>query len=117
MKTFVRSFAALFTLLCCASVFAQTTITPASQVVGGEQVPYQILVNSNTTWTATTDATWVTLSATYGSMDGNILVTAAANTTGADRVATVTVNAATHTLTQRAAGTALQENVGFWFGS
>jgi len=69
-------------LLSWASVFAQTSITPASHEVGAEMVPYQILVNSNVDWTATVDAGWVTLSRTTGSQDGNILVTAAANATG-----------------------------------
>jgi alpha-tubulin suppressor-like RCC1 family protein len=108
-------FTAFFVLLFGASAFAQTAITPASHEVGAEAVPYQILVNSNASWTASVDADWVTLSRTSGSEDGNILVTVAANTTGADRTATITVNSATHALTQRAAGVALQE---LWaFGS
>jgi hypothetical protein len=106
----MRSFSVLVALLFCTSVFAQTTITPASHEVGAEMVPYQILVNSNLdAWTATVDADWVTLSRTNGSQDDNILVTVAVNATGADRTATITVAGATHTLTQRAAGVALQE--------
>ena len=113
MKTLTCFVPVLVALLFCSSVFAQTSITPASHEVGAGVVPYQILVNSNVDWTATVDAAWVTLSRTSGSEDGNILVTAAANTTGADRIATITVNGATHTLAQRAAGVALQELWGF----
>ena len=115
MKTLARHLFALIALFLCAPVFAQTSITPASHEVGAEVVPYQVLVNSTVAWTASANAAWVTLSRTSGSFDGNILVTAAANTTGADRTATITVDGATHTLTQR--GTAIQELWGFgWDG-
>ena len=90
-------------------VAAQTSIIPANLEVGEETVPYQILVSSNVDWTATADADWVMLSKASGSREGNILVTAARNSTGADRVATIRVNGALHTLTQRAAGAPLQE--------
>jgi len=115
MKAPAHHFSVLFFLLFCVRMFAQTTITTASHEVGAEAVSYQILVRSSADWTATKDADWVTLSRTGGSMDGNVLVNAAANATGADRVATIQVNGATHTLTQRAAGVGLQE---LWaFGS
>jgi hypothetical protein len=89
MKTSARSFSGLIALLFCASIFAQTSITPTSQEVGAEAVSYQILVNSNAAWTATNAAAWVALSRTSGSQDGNILVTASGNTTGANRTATI----------------------------
>ena len=88
---------------------APTLITPASHEVGAGIVTYQILVNSNANWSATTNQPWVVLSRTSGSDDANILVTVAANTTGADRTATIQVNGVTHLLTQHSVNEALQD--------
>ncbi|MBO7481616.1 MAG: C10 family peptidase, partial [Bacteroidales bacterium] len=52
-----------------------------------------ITVNSNTNWTATTSADWLTLSPTSGSNNGSITAVAAANTTNGERTATITVSA------------------------
>ncbi|MFA5265226.1 MAG: BACON domain-containing protein, partial [Opitutaceae bacterium] len=104
-----RILAAFFALLFCASAFALTSITPASHEVGAGVVTYQILVRSDTDWTATKNTDWVMLSSTSGPQEANILVTVSANTTGADRSATIQVNGETHTLTQRSANAALQE--------
>ena len=79
MKTIPLSIVAAVALLDAASVFARTSVTPASHEVGPEPVSYQILVNANADWTATTDAAWMTLSPASGSQDNNIQVTAAAN--------------------------------------
>ncbi len=109
MKNVLRLLPVLMALWLGAAAHALTTITPATHEVGAGTVPYQILVDSNVDWTASTAASWVTLSRTAGSQSGNILVTAVANTTGSDRSATVVVDGITHTITQRSAGTALQE--------
>ena len=109
MKAALRLVSLFFAVLLSAVATAQTTITPATHEVGAGTVPYQILVSSNGDWTASTTADWVTLARNCGSQEGNILVTAAANTTGADRTAIVLVNEAVHTLTQRSASAALQE--------
>ena len=103
----------VFGLSLVASLQGQISITPATREVGAGVVPYQVLVSSTTDWTVSTPATWVTFSRTSGSADGNLMITAAANTTGADRTATITLGTATHTLTQRAASVALQELWGF----
>ncbi|MBK8476193.1 MAG: BACON domain-containing protein [Opitutaceae bacterium] len=82
MKTSLRLLLVLSALLFGAFAAAQTTITPSAHEVGAGVVPYQILVSSDTNWTASTIANWITLSRTSGSQEGNILVTAAPNTTG-----------------------------------
>jgi len=92
-----------------AALHGQTSITPATHEVGAGLVPYQVLVSSTTNWTASTASDWVTLSRTSGSADGNLMITAAANTTGVDRTASIIVGAATHVLTQRAASAALRD--------
>ena len=52
-----------------------------------------ITVNSNTNWTATSSADWLTLSPTSGSNNGTITAVAAANTSNGERTATITVSA------------------------
>ena len=52
-----------------------------------------ITVNSNTNWTATSSANWLTLSPTSGSNNGTITAVAAANTSNGERTATITVSA------------------------
>ena len=69
-----------------------------------------IAVTSNTSWTATSDQTWLTPSPASSSGNGSITLTAAsANTASASRTATVTVSAAgqsSKTITVTQAGTA-----------
>lgn len=58
----------------------------------------QLTINSSTSWTASDDATWLTLSRTSGSSSTNITVSAQANT-GAARTATITVTCGLTTVT------------------
>ncbi|MBK8476203.1 MAG: immunoglobulin domain-containing protein [Opitutaceae bacterium] len=109
MRIALRLLPALLALFLGTLAAATTTITPSTHEVGAGTVPYQILVDSDADWTATTPANWVTLSRASGSQEGNIVVTAAANTTGADRTATILVNGVPHTLTQRSGSATLQE--------
>jgi hypothetical protein len=59
---------------------------------------------SGCAWTASSSASWLTLSAAGGSGTGALNWTAAANTTGAPRTASVTVGGQTVSVTQCAAG-------------
>ena len=56
----------------------------------GEQQTFS--VTSNTDWTVGSDASWLTVSPAFGSNDGSITVTAAANTETTQRTATITVS-------------------------
>ena len=62
-----------------------------SYIADGESK--DITVNSNTNWTATSSADWLTLSPTSGSNNGTITAVAAANTSNGERTATITVSA------------------------
>ena len=72
---------------------ATLTVSPASLTFGsvGETLPLSI--TSNTSWTATKDADWLTLSPLSGTGTGSesINVEATANTTGSERTATITI--------------------------
>lgn len=56
-----------------------------------------VSVTSNTDWTVSDDADWLTVSAQSGKGNGSVTVTAAANTTYEARTATITVTAGTVT--------------------
>jgi alpha-tubulin suppressor-like RCC1 family protein len=93
-----------------ASAWAATVLfPPTSKEIGSGTVAYQILVSSDTAWTATTTASWLTLSPSSGVNEGVLRITATPNPTNADRSATVTVNGQTHVVTQRAPGNTLTE--------
>lgn len=66
------------------------TVSPESWSVvagGGTQA---VTVTSNTTWSVSKDATWITLTSASGSGNAPVLVQAAANTTTSSRTGTVT---------------------------
>ena len=70
---------------------ATLTVTPAtlSFVAAGEGKT--LAVKSNTSWTAESNQSWLSLSATSGSGDQNLTASASANTTVAQRTATITL--------------------------
>lgn len=84
-------------------------ISPATRTVGCGRVVYPIMLRSNSDWTATKSASWITLSATSGKNSKAIDITVAPNPLPVERTATITIGQQTHTLTQRAAGTAISE--------
>jgi len=86
-----------------------TTITPTTHEVGEGRVVYQVLVQCMGAWSVEENVSWLSVSRASGSLDGNVEITVEPNTTAADRTATITIGGATHTVTQRAAGTALRE--------
>jgi alpha-tubulin suppressor-like RCC1 family protein/sugar lactone lactonase YvrE len=92
-----------------ASILAATTLAPAAKEISDGRVTYQIAVASDTGWSATTTASWLTLSAASGNQHGNLRITASANTTTTARSATVVIDGQTHTVTQRALGSGLAE--------
>ncbi|MDR2918526.1 MAG: BACON domain-containing protein [Tannerella sp.] len=59
-------------------------------VSGGEEETFS--VNSNTSWTVRSNATWLTVSPASGSGEGTVKVKAAANPSTSDRTATITVS-------------------------
>ena len=68
------------------------TVSPSSlsYVAAGESKT--VTVTSNTSWTATSSANWLTVSPASGSNNGTITAVAAANTSSSQRTATITVS-------------------------
>jgi astacin len=60
-----------------------------------------LITNSGCSWTAVSQAAWITISPTYGVGPKSLLMRLTTNTTGAQRVGTVRMNSATLTVTQR----------------
>jgi hypothetical protein len=64
-----------------------------ASVAAKEGSTNSITITSNTTWTATSDQTWLTISPASGTNNGTLLFTASANTASSERSAIVTVSA------------------------
>jgi Viral BACON domain/Secretion system C-terminal sorting domain len=83
------------------------TVSPTTLSVGSTSGTATVTVTSNTTWTASDNATWLTVSPSSGSNDGTLTLTFAANT-GTTRNATLTVRTSSLTrtvaVTQRTTG-------------
>jgi hypothetical protein len=79
------------------------TVTPASQSIaaaGGAATPLTVVVPDGCAWTATTTASWVTITkGASGSGNGTVEFTVAANP-GQARSATIAVAGQTHTVNQ-----------------
>ncbi len=73
----------------------KTTIT--FEATGGEQT---VNITASKNWTATSDASWLTLSSASGNGDFALVLTATPNDTTEERTATVTVDTKTITVTQ-----------------
>ena len=67
------------------------TLGTYSMQVSGGSVTTAVTVQSNVSWTATTDSNWVTLNTLTGSGNGNVSFTVSANTSSIERRATITV--------------------------
>jgi hypothetical protein len=68
------------------------SIAPSNSNVGTEEGSTTFNITSNTSWTVTDDASWLTVAPTNGSGDGIITVAFTANTMAASRVGTITVS-------------------------
>jgi hypothetical protein len=68
------------------------SVTPSSQDVGPEVGGATFSINSNTNWSVSDDADWLTASPATGSGDGTFTVTFTANTLIASRVGTITIS-------------------------
>ncbi len=100
----------------CAQAYAGSstlTVNPTSlnyAVSGGSQT---VTVSSNTSWTATTTANWLTISPASGSNNGTFTVTASENTSASQRTATITVSGtdvSSRTITVTQAGASSSES-------
>ena len=83
------------------------TLSASTLNVAAAGSPSSVTVTSNIGWTASSDATWLTVSPASGIGNGTLTLTAATNTANSIRTATVTVNGSgitrTVTVTQAAA--------------
>lgn len=73
-----------------AAPFLTVSETSLSVIAAGEAKTVD--VTSNVEWTAASDAAWLTVTPASGENDGQLTLTAAANSTTAERTATVTVS-------------------------
>ena len=74
-----------------AGANATLSVFPASMTFTAKSESKTFTVTSNTDWTMTSDATWVKLSATDGSGNAQVTVTAEENTATKQRIATITL--------------------------
>ena len=70
---------------------ATLSVSPASMTFTAKSESKTFTVTSNTDWTMTSDAAWVKLSATDGSGNAQVTVTAEENTATKQRIATITL--------------------------
>ena len=68
------------------------TVNPSSLSYTAAGESKTVTVTSNTSWTATSSANWLTVSPASGSNNGTITAVAAANTSSSQRTATITVS-------------------------
>lgn len=83
------------------------SVTPNLELLGDGQTT-DIIIDANCSWTITKDADWLTVSPMSGSNKQTVTIAAMKNSTGADRMAILTVQGGTLparrvTVTQRAA--------------
>ena len=75
-----------------AGVSYNLTVNPSSLSYTAAGESKTVTVTSNTSWTATSSAGWLTVSPASGSNNGTITAVAAANTSSSQRTATITVS-------------------------
>jgi len=83
-----------------AGAAASFSTTSATAATAGDTGTFTLTVTPAAAWTASSSATWLTVSPTSGSTGGTLTWTATANTTFNSRSAAITVGSATFTVTQ-----------------
>src|SRR4030043_502778 len=76
----------------CQTVTKTLSVAPGNQNAGPAAGSTSFTITSNTTWTVTDDAAWLTITTSGGSNNGTITAVYDANTSTSSRVATVTVS-------------------------
>jgi hypothetical protein len=99
----------LVALIAVLPTLQATTVTPASIEVGDGHAVSQILIEEIGAWSVTNDVAWLSVSASDGTGNENLQITVEPNTTGADRTDSIEIGGANFTVTQRAAGSGLQQ--------
>ena len=79
---------------------APPLFTSSPKTVTGREQEYYIFVNTDESWSAETDKSWVTLDQTSGMSSGVITVSLAANPSATERTAKITINGIEQQLTQ-----------------
>ena len=82
-----------------------TTIMPTTRTAVADGESYSITVASNTSWTASSNQTWATVSPASGNGNGSVMITVAPVTSASSRTATITIGGQSHALTQNGATT------------
>ena len=68
------------------------TVSPASLSFGASAGSQNVTVTSNVSWSASDNATWITVTPGSGTQNGTVAVTVAANLTTSSRTGTVTIS-------------------------
>jgi uncharacterized protein (TIGR02145 family) len=68
------------------------TVSPLYQDVGAESGPTTLTISSNTSWTITYDADWLTISPTSGTNNGTLTANYTSNPPSTPRAASITVS-------------------------
>jgi hypothetical protein len=78
------------------------TLAPASQIVdyGGASISVQVSTQNGCAWTALSDSGWLTFTQSSGSGSTTLVATVAANTSGSQRTANVTIGNTVVSVTQ-----------------
>ncbi|MBN1182533.1 MAG: hypothetical protein JXB49_09625, partial [Bacteroidales bacterium] len=69
------------------------SVSPGSQNVSSDAGSTSFIITSNTNWTISDDASWLTISPEDGTGNGTLTVTYAENTSTSQRVGIITINA------------------------
>lgn len=104
-------------LLLPAGLLSQTMVVPTTRVVGSATATYQILVASETSWTASCPAPWVSLAHPSWPATGHVEITVQENPTASERTTTVQIGGLAHVLTQKPTSAALSELFGLGAGN
>ena len=107
----------------CAQSYASSntlSVSPSSLNYTAKGGSKTVTVTSNTSWTATSSANWLTISPASGSNNGTITAVATANTSSSQRTATITisgngVSARTVSVTQAGTGGSGQGTTSFTY--
>ncbi len=79
------------TIIRQAAAYSELVVSPATKMVFALEETFVGSIVTNNSWTASVDSPWLTIDKTEGTGDYMLTITAEANTTGQQRVATITV--------------------------
>ncbi len=79
------------TIIRQAAAYSELVVSPATKMIFALEETFVGSIVTNNSWTASVDSPWLTIDKTEGTGDYMLTIKAEANTTGQQRVATITV--------------------------